>query len=469
MKKILFIIFLQFFCINHLYANDNFLDEFNEWLTKNGHYDYLNDPNAIVPKVCKEEKRFSNLWYYNKCDEIKSGNNLDINFFKSSEIPWGTKPNKDTLLYYLFRYLEIDNEFDRAGSKGSKNPYKFEISLRADDDKTLKKVRKAMTKTSMLSYLLYEDGKITIDEISPKDRFGIMYKDFTQYTSASVGKSLVSYVTGHAICKGYINGIDHRLNDWPLLENTLFYDQKLINLLNMATGHQKYADFNLKTDKYHKNANSNTVEFHLKKGVFKNSKKAKSKYQYTNFLSNLLINYVWFKSEGKFQDLLDEIFVDKAKIEHDAWFLKMNDRTIKMNNRNNTILKEYEVKDEDGPLRYSFRASRYDYLRIAKAMLDDWQNDTCVGKYLKTIRELRIPKNDKWKDDNTHDLNSKSYAGKFHTNYAGMAKRNVMGMSGYGGQSIMIDFDRGRINVINSIHTDYNWRKIAHSVIKKGK
>jgi len=469
MKKILFIIFLQFFCINHLYANDNFLDEFNEWLTKNGHYDYLNDPNAIVPKVCKEEKRFSNLWYYNKCDEIKSGNNLDINFFKSSEIPWGTKPNKDTLLYYLFRYLEIENEFDRAGSKGSKNPYKFEISLRADDDKTLKKVRKAMTKTSMLSYLLYEDGKITIDEISPKDRFGIMYKDFTQYTSASVGKSLVSYVTGHAICKGYINGIDHRLNDWPLLENTLFYDQKLINLLNMATGHQKYADFNLKTDKYHKNANSNTVEFHLKKGVFKNSKKAKNKYQYTNFLSNLLINYVWFKSEGKFQDLLDEIFVDKAKIEHDAWFLKMNDRTIKMNNRNNTILKEYEVKDEDGPLRYSFRASRYDYLRIAKAMLDDWQNDTCVGKYLKTISELRIPKNHKWKDDNSHDLNSKSYAGKFHTNYSGMKKRNVMGMSGFGGQSIMIDFDKGRINVINSIHTDYNWKKIAHSVIKKGK
>ena len=147
----------------------------------------------------------------------------------------------------------------------------------------------------------------------------------------------------------------------------------------------------------------------------------------------------------------------------------MNDRTIKMNNRNNTILKEYEVKDEDGPLRYSFRASRYDYLRIAKAMLDDWQNDTCVGKYLKTIREKRIPKNDTWKDDNTHDLNSKSYAGKFHTNYSGMKNKKCYGHERYGGQSIMIDFDKGRINVINSIHTDYNWRKIAHSVIKKGK
>ena len=52
-----------------------------------------------------------------------------------------------------------------------------------DEDKTLKKVRKAMNKTAMLSYLLYEDGKIVVDEITPKDRFGIIYKDDTQYTS----------------------------------------------------------------------------------------------------------------------------------------------------------------------------------------------------------------------------------------------------------------------------------------------
>jgi hypothetical protein len=466
MKKILIILFLLLFS-NTSYANDNYMDEFIEWLTKNGHTQYFQEVD-----ICKEDKKYSKEWYDKRCEVYPKGkkelkSNLEINFFKSSEIPWDANPNKDTLLYYLFRYLETENKYDRVGSKGSKNPYKFNTELR--DDKTSKFIQKHIQKTALLSYLLYEDGKITIDEISPKDRFGIIYEDDSQYTSASVGKSLVSYVTGHAICKGYINGVDHKLNDWPLLENTLFYDQKLINLLNMATGHQKYADFNLKTNKYKKNANANTVEFHLKKGVFKNSKKAKNKYQYTNFLSNLLINYVWFKSEGKFQDLLDEIFVDKAKIEHDVWFLKMNDRTVKSNNRNNTILKEYEVKDEDGPIRYSFRASRYDYLRIAKAILDDWQNDTCVGKYLKTIRDLRIPKNHKWKDDNSHDLNSKSYAGKFHTNYSGMAKRNVMGMSGYGGQSIMIDFDKGRINVINSIHTDYNWRKIAHSVIKNGK
>ena len=37
-------------------------------------------------------------------------------------------------------------------------------------------------------------------------------------------------------------------------------------------------------------------------------------------------------------------------------------------------------------------ATRYDYLRIAKAMLDDWQNDTCEGKYLKSFYERKVKK-----------------------------------------------------------------------------
>ena len=31
----------------------------------------------------------------------------------------------------------------------------------------------------------------------------------------------------------------------------------------------------------------------------------------------------------------------------------------------------------------SFFATRYDYLRIAVSMLNEWQQDTCVGQYLK--------------------------------------------------------------------------------------
>ena len=34
------------------------------------------------------------------------------------------------------------------------------------------------------------------------------------------------------------------------------------------------------------------------------------------------------------------------------------------------FLKQKGISDEQGPGRYSFRASRYDYLRIAKAIMD---------------------------------------------------------------------------------------------------
>ncbi len=484
MKKLILIIFSLVFLSSNVFANDAKIDEFNNWLFDNGHTQYFNiEQKAGCKKLIQkyglkepkvglfdEPKVKTNEWFWLKCHKFQGTSNLKIKFYKYNEIPEFSKPNKDTALYYLYRGQEIDKANDRAGSTKSDNPYKFKISLRSDDDKTLKKVRKAMNKTSMLSYLLYEDGKITIDEITPLDRFGILYDNNTVHTSASVGKSFVSYVTGHAICEGYISSIDHKLNDWELLENTLFYDQKLIDLMNMAAGHHQYADSNIKTDGlYPTNSNKNTIAFHMKDGVFKNSKKSKSKYQYTNLLTSMVINYVWHKSDGNFQDLLDKVFKEKSKIENDVWFLKNNNETIRDENINNKIKKEYEVRDEDGPIRYSLQASRYDYLRIAKAILDDWQNDTCVGKYLKSIHERKISKNHKEKNEKLNNRNAKSYAGFFHTSYSGMAKRNVMGMHGWGGQAILIDFDKGRIIVVNSITEDYSWKNLVHSVIKKGK
>ena len=119
---------------------------------------------------------------------------------------------------------------------------------------------------------------------------------------------------------------------------------------------------------------------------------------------------------------------------------------------------------EEGPLRYSFLASRYDYLRIAKAMMDDWNNDTCVGKYLKTIYENRIPKDGNYAGDFGSGL-SKSYGGFFHIDFSGI-DRPILAMNGFAGQEIVIDPERSKIVVINAIHSDYDWDKIVYSVIK---
>ena len=94
----------------------------------------------------------------------------------------------------------------------------------------------------MLSYLLFEDGQITIDKISPNDRFGKFINNETKLRSMSVGRSMASYTLAHAICDGYIDSFDTRLNDWPLLENTLYYNQKLSDILNMNSGDHNYIE-----------------------------------------------------------------------------------------------------------------------------------------------------------------------------------------------------------------------------------
>jgi hypothetical protein len=109
-------------------------------------------------------------------------------------------------------------------------------------------------------------------------------------------------------------------------------------------------------------------------------------------------------------------------------------------------------------------------------MLDDWQKDNCVGQYLKTIHERRIPKNGAQGTQGRVGL-PLSYGGFFHTGYKGMENRPVMGMDGNGGQTILIDFDRGRIVVTQSVFDNmrfpdkasYDWEKISYERIKNGK
>ena len=129
---------------------------------------------------------------------------------------------------------------------------------------------------------------------------------------------------------------------------------------------------------------------------------------------------------------------------------------------------KYAVKDEDGPLRYSMELNRYDFLRVAKAMLDDWKNDTCVGKYLKTIHERRVSKNNQNYNNKIKTASNYggSYGGQFHFDIKGFKNKNIFALVGAYGQSILIDMDNSKIVSINAVHMNYNWPKIALSALK---
>ena len=343
-------------------------------------------------------------------------------------------------------------------AKGSENHYKFQSNLRKDKD-VLKEFKNSK-KTGIISYLLFEDGKIVIDESDiPISVQGDKIIDGL-LPSHSMGKSLVSYVTGHAICNDYIDSVNVKLNDWPLIKNTLYEDSILLDLLNMKAGDQKWIGERRKNGsdnriKGPKNENVNVIGLMKVMSVYlRGSEKSKLIYNYSALTTNVIMNYVKYKTNGDWEKLLHKVFNEHVGVKNSVYFSKS---------------KKY-LKTDFVSARYSFYANRYDYLRIAKAIMDDWHNDTCAGKYLKTIYKNRVEKKDNTKEADDVGLYTKTYGGQFHFDVFGLKKtRKIIGMSGFAGQQILIDLDNKRIIVVNSLYKNYNWKKIVHSVIKKGK
>ncbi len=459
MKKLLGIIVLGLLWCNISFADNEHLHDFNQWLYENGHHQYLNieqkevckkliqQYGVKVPKVglVDEPKYKSMEWFSNKCHKFQATNNLKIKKNKNkNNLDSDSNPNIDTLIYYLWNYSyrqrsSMDVRTAGVELKPTKKPYEFKFNLIED-----KFVKKQMKTKGILSYLYYQDGQVLIDETSPKERLGKFMNDETKYYSMSMSKSLVSYITGHAICDGYIDGVDARINDWSILNNSLYYNQKLIDLLNMSAGDQKYINEfkkNIKDEEYENKSIYKTINV-----VFKDSIKSESIYNYNGFVTQLILNYTKYKTGDDYDKLLNKIFIDKVKIKHSILFSILANAYEKNGNRHPNI-----------------SASRYDWLRIAKAIMDDYQNDTCVGKYLKEIYKRRIPKGSKEKEEPLFNR-TKSYGGQFHMDYPGLIDRVVFGMGGYGGQAILIDMENSRIVVLNSLH--YNKKKFKYSVKK---
>ena len=97
MKKILGIVVLGLLLSGNAYA-DNKFDGFNKWLFENGHSEFVKKEES---KVCKEEPKYSHLWYYNKCDQAKYKNNLKIKFYDG----WFLKKQRSLILELCFLNL----------------------------------------------------------------------------------------------------------------------------------------------------------------------------------------------------------------------------------------------------------------------------------------------------------------------------------------------------------------------------
>ena len=345
------------------------------------------------------------------------------------------QPNDVTIAYYYKKNDTLRLRLQEAYKVDpSNNPVEFIKKI--EQHKVID--REMATKTAF-SYLYYEDGLVIYDAMPPDGRFSMVLDNSSYFSSHSMGKSITSYIIGHAICEGYIASIDAPIADWPLMENTLYYGQPLIKLLNMTAGDTNVIKRNegnfIKTGRnIHGGAAAGGLSAFAKNPLeLANTKPISApKFSYSNLTADVLFNYMMHRVGLDFDSFITNFYQNKVRIKHPI-YLDMNP----LEGRQRFPSTEDRIKQGVG--RYGVSATRYDYLRIAKAMLDDWQNNTCEGEYLKSIYDRRVSANrrvDTWnkKDRRWGEASfgrvSTKYGGQFWTDAAGLSGRNVLMMNG---------------------------------------
>ena len=348
------------------------------------------------------------------------------------------------------KYAYSKNYAYKIGDKKNDNAYEFEFDLQTNDLSKLVEEQLKDKKTGLVSYILFENNKILVDQNRKSKYRG-------PYPSHSVGKSLVSLVTGYAMCSGYINHTVFDRIDYPTVEGTLYENQKLIHLLNMQAGDDEIIGdrigiWDSKITKNKQSVNTIPIKTAMKryfKGV--DGLEPGKYFNYSAMTTNVIMNYVIYKTGDDWNKLLHKIFVEDAKVSKRVYFHK----TLRKDKTGNRKSGEYG--------RYSFYADRYDYVRIANMIMNHWKNDTCVGKYLKTMYENRVDRQyDEYSKFKGNHRSAQTYGGQFLWDAVGLEDRPILMMDGFAGQQVVIDFDNNRIITAHSTDRHYDYYSLVY-------
>ena len=328
--------------------------------------------------------------------------------------------------------------------------YDFEFDLQTNKLSVRVKEQLENKNSGLVSYILFENNKILVDQ-NRKSK----YKG--PYPSHSIGKSLVSLVTGYAMCGGYINHTVYDRIDYPTVAGTLYENQKLIHLLNMQAGDDKIigdrlGNWDSTFISNGKSANTIPIKTAMKryfKGV--DGLEPGKYFNYSAMTTNVIMNYVIYKTGDDWNKLLNKIFVEDAKVAKRVYFTK-------------TLIKDKTGNRKSGEYgRYAFYADRYDYVRIANMIMNHWNNDTCVGKYLKTMYENRVDRGYGMYSTSTgNDRAAQTYGGQFLWDAIGLEDRPILMMDGAWGQQVVIDFDNNRIITAHSVERNYDYHNLIY-------
>jgi len=384
-----------------------------------------------------------------------------VSYSESHEILESARPNDATISLYEDRKKVFIQRQKRRGNIYTIAPKGNKVDFTTSSNPKSLTLEKELASGYILSYIFYEKGIIKYDGKAANGRFPNEITDKTVFFTHSTGKSIISYVVGHAICGGYIASIDEPVL-WPMMEKTLYNQQPLRNLLNMQAGDRHIVNdrsSHVMGSKIHHRATG----LDAIAGTLENTRSGTKEVFYNNFLTDVIANYLAYRAGDNFEDLLKKVFQDKIKIENEVAF--------ELRERVGSGADRLSNKPHDR-VSYSFYMTRLDFLRVAEAMMKDYQNNTCVGTYLKQS-QLQAVTWPRYRPNSNNsslwiDSYAKKYGSQFYFDFYGMGNRNIMATQGLNGQNMMIDLDNSRIVITNSAATAWNQKVFILDVIENG-
>lgn len=368
------------------------------------------------------------------------------NYGNGVEIPESARPNEATKQAYILRQASWFGDQIRRGRVYIVRPAGNAVPFNTEPNTPSKKLEKEFQVGSLISYLYYDDGVVRYDGTPAAVRFKRSPDNDTYFFTHSTGKSITSYILGHAICMGHIESINEPV-DWPQLSATLYQGQPVIDLLNMSAGDAHLVDDAATRWKGHPTHHRSIPLYQVAK-ILDGTEKRGTGVFYNNTLTDLIAGYIELKAGDEYDVLMEHVFQDKAKIEKPVYY------------------------ERQSRASYSYFITRMDLLRIAVAMMNDYQAGNCVGQYLQDLQsqEKIWPKYGTSGKRSVNLMNhSRHYGGQFYWSFDGMRNRNILGADGLNGQNILIDLDNSRIVATHAISSGWDTGGLMVKVIKKGK
>ena len=131
-----------------------------------------------------------------------------------NEMPEKARPNDATISLFEERKKRFIDNQRRKGDLYIIEPKGNAINFKYKKNLISLKLEKQLSKGFLLSYLFYDNGVVKYDGKAKDGRFKEDINNETLFFTHSTGKSITSYIVGHAICDGYISSIDEII-DWP--------------------------------------------------------------------------------------------------------------------------------------------------------------------------------------------------------------------------------------------------------------